>query len=251
MDTLRLSPIRKPPSVPEVVVAEIQRLVAAGGLRLGDRLPPERELAELLGVGRSSIREAIHALEMMGLVEVRHGTGAFLAGEPGRWLLEPLKWASDSQMRLFRDLIEARLSVEVTLAQLAAERATEEDLAALREAAQRRAAATAGQYLETGFAFHQAVAQAAHNQVLAFMLSAAKHLYFDVLAGLEQAREPLAAFRMSQQAGHGRILAAIERHDVRAAGEAMREHLAEILAYYPRLASGDTQKGGATTTSEP
>src|SRR5712664_1861430 len=184
MTSIGLVRIRKPPSVPEAVIAQIQTLVSSGALRTGDRLPPERELAERLGVGRSSIREAIQALQMMGMAEVRHGTGVFLTGEPGRWLLEPLKWTSDSRMRLFKDLIEARLSVEVTLAQLAA----------LRAAADRRAVATSGQYLESGFAFHQSIAEAAHNQVLAFMLGAAKHLYLDVLAGLEQAREPLEAF---------------------------------------------------------
>jgi len=249
MNSIGLARLRKPPSVPEAVITQIQALVSAGALRACDRLPPERELAERLGVGRSSIREAIQALQMMGVAEVRHGTGVFLTGEPGRWLLEPLKWTSDSRMRLFEDLIEARLSVEGTLAQLAARRATKVEVAALRAAAERRAAATSGEYLESGFAFHQAVAEAAHNQVLAFMLGAAKHLYFDVLAGLEQAREPLEAFRLSQHAGHSRILAAIERHDPRAAGRAMREHLAEIQAYYPRLVAGHEVRGAAARTS--
>jgi len=249
MTSIGLARIRKPPSVPEAVIAQIQTLVSSGALRTGDRLPPERELAERLGVGRSSIREAIQALQMMGMAEVRHGTGVFLTGGPGRWLLEPLKWTSDSRMRLFKDLIEARLSVEVTLAQLAAQRATEAEVAALRAAADRRAVATSGQYLESGFAFHQSIAEAAHNQVLAFMLGAAKHLYLDVLAGLEQAREPLEAFRRSQHAGHRRILRAIERHDPRTAGRAMREHLTEIQAYYPALVAGHEARGGAARTS--
>src|SRR5437879_13231203 len=179
MTSIGLARIRKPPSVPVAVIAQIQTLVSSGALRTGGRLPPERELAERLGVGRSSIREAIQALQMMGMAEVRHGTGVFLTGGPGRWLLEPLKWTSDSRMRLFKDLIEARLSVEVTLAQLAAQRATEAEVAALRAAADRRAVATSGQYLESGFACQQAIAEAARHQVAAVLPAAAQDHYPD------------------------------------------------------------------------
>src|SRR5260370_42401306 len=138
MTSIGLARIRRPPSAPEAVIAQTQPLVSSGALGTGDRLPPERELAERLGVGRSSIREAIQALQMMGMAEVRHGTGAFLTGEPGRWLLEPLKGTSDSRRRLFKDLIEPRLSGEVTLPQLAAQRATAAQVAALRAAADPR-----------------------------------------------------------------------------------------------------------------
>ena len=115
---------------------------------VGDRLPPERELARQLSVGRSSLREAMQGLQTMGLVEVRHGVGTFFTSEPSRWLLSPLRFSNTSPRRLFAELIEARLLVEVRLAALAAERAAREDIARIKEAAERRAHAARGQYLD-------------------------------------------------------------------------------------------------------
>jgi GntR family transcriptional repressor for pyruvate dehydrogenase complex len=231
-------------------MAEIQRLFTAGHLREGDRLPGERELAEQLGVGRSSVRAAIQGLQLMGLAEVRHGTGAFLSSEPGRWLLEPLKWGHSSH-QLFEALIEARLSVEVTLARLAAQRAEPEDIERLSAAAERRAEARPGQYVRTGFAFHQAVAEAAHSQVLSFMLAAAKQLYLEILESIERPSELLATFDLKQQEGHRRIVSAIQQGDASAAAHAMEEHLVELCDFYPRLvpdgAASTDIKGGLLT----
>ncbi|MDQ6673943.1 MAG: FCD domain-containing protein [Chloroflexota bacterium] len=234
-------------SVPRAVMAEIQRLFVTGQLHQGDRLPGERELAEQLGVGRSSVRAALQGLQMIGLVNVHHGTGAFLTSELGRWLLEPLKWGHSSRGELFEALIEARLSVEVTLARVAAQRANTEDLERLRAAAERRARAVPGQYLRTGLEFHQAVAQAAHSQVLAFMLAGATHLYTEVLESIERPSELLATFRHKQQAGHVRILVAVEQGNAIAAAEAMQNHILELREFYPQLVLEDapsSQIGG-------
>src|SRR5207237_387215 len=84
--------MRRPQSLPDAVMAEIQRAFIHGGWKIGEQLPPERELAKQLSVGRSSLREAMQGLQTMGLVEVRHGVGTFLASEPGKWLLSPLRF---------------------------------------------------------------------------------------------------------------------------------------------------------------
>ena len=131
--------MRRPKSLPDAVMSEIQRVFVERGLKLGDRLPPERELARQLAVGRSSLREAIQGLQTMGVVEVRHGVGTFFTSEPSKWLLSPLRFSTTPPRRLFAELIEARLLVEVRLAVLAAERATKEDIARLKEAAEKRA----------------------------------------------------------------------------------------------------------------
>jgi GntR family transcriptional repressor for pyruvate dehydrogenase complex len=83
-----------------------------------------------LSVGRLSLREAMQGLQTMGPVEVRHGVGTFFTSEPSRWLLSPLRFSNTSPRRLFAELVEAPLLVEVRLAALAAERATREDIAA-------------------------------------------------------------------------------------------------------------------------
>jgi GntR family transcriptional regulator, transcriptional repressor for pyruvate dehydrogenase complex len=241
---MSLSPIRRPLSVPEAAIAEIQRAFETGSLQEGDRLPAERELATRLGIGRSSVREAILALETMGVVEVRHGVGAFITCEPGRWLLEPLKWTSDSPPSLFSELLEARLTVEVRLAQLAAERATDGDVEAIQEAARLRAEARPSEYLERGIAFHLAVASAAHNQVLTFMLMAVSRLYFDVLEMLDRGtQQALVDYRARQQGGHEQILSAIAARAPAAAGRAMEEHLNQIKTEFPRVAAALVERG--------
>ncbi len=113
--------------------------------------------------------------------------------------------------------------VEVRLSELAAERATSEDIEALHEAAQERAHATTGQYLQRGIDFHLAIASAAHHDVLAFMLNAVSHLYFDVLQSLDRGtQEALDTFRSRQQGGHDRVRAMIEAQNPKAAGDVCR-----------------------------
>jgi GntR family transcriptional repressor for pyruvate dehydrogenase complex len=217
-------------------MAEIQRFFIQRGLKVGDRLPPERELAKQLSVGRSSLREAIHGLQVMGLVEVRHGVGMFFASEPATWLLPPAKFYDTPPPRLFSELIEARLLVEVRLAALAAERATPDDIARLRQAAAERACAGRGEYVERGLDFHLAIAAAAHHSVLASMLHAVAHLYFDVLDSLDPAvQDREAAFRARQQGGHDEVLRRIEARDPESAADAMRAHLQDLQAEFPAI----------------
>lgn len=223
-------------------MAEIQRVFVQGGLKVGERLPTERELAKHLAVGRSSLREAMQGLQTMGFVEVRHGVGTFLISEPGKWLLSPLQYNGTPPRRLFGELIEARLLVEVRLAERAAEHATDADLRRLREAAQKRAHAETGQYLERGLDFHLAIAAAAHQTVLSSMLTAVSHLYLDVLGSLDRAAQDVeAAFRSRQQGGHDDILRTIEARDPAGAAAAMQAHLLDLQTDFPTITepSGD------------
>jgi GntR family transcriptional regulator, transcriptional repressor for pyruvate dehydrogenase complex len=225
--------MRRPQSLPDVVISEIQQAFVRRGLRVGDRLPPERELAKQLSVGRSSLREAIQGLQTMGFVETRHGVGTFFTSEPGTWSLGPLKYRNRPPRRLFEELIEARLLVEVRLAALAAERATAEDLARLREAAERRAQARRGEYTESGLNFHLAIAAAANHAVLLAMLEAVSNLYSDTLSSLDSvAQDAMAAFRARQQGGHDEILRAIESRNPQAAAAAMRAHLIDLQSEF-------------------
>jgi GntR family transcriptional regulator, transcriptional repressor for pyruvate dehydrogenase complex len=242
MSEIGVTRVLKPRSVPEAVIHEMQRLYRLGKLKPGDRLPPEADFADQLGVGRSSVREAIRALQVMGLVEVRHGVGTFLTVEPGRLLLEPVKWVANSQERLFFDLIDARLCVEVTLARLATERLSEESLARIRERNERRRGAGPKNHVSKGFQFHLAIAEAADSPVLSFMMAAAANLYHEVLEQFERAEQGLQEeFFRRQQAGHDAILAAIERRDPPGAELAMREHLLESKRFYSLLTPTEDQ----------
>jgi GntR family transcriptional repressor for pyruvate dehydrogenase complex len=142
----------------------------AAGLRAGAKLPAERVLAEQLGVSRASLRQAIVALEVQGLVEVRHGGGTYLRSDG----LQPAPLAEvlDRQRRL-PDILDAREALEVKIAALAAERRTAADMEQIERALTTMAAAVDhGRPAEHGdAAFHAAVTAAAHSAVLARMMS--------------------------------------------------------------------------------
>jgi GntR family transcriptional repressor for pyruvate dehydrogenase complex len=134
----------------------------------GDRIPSERELCDLLGVGRASLREALKALEIMGLIEVRVGDGTFVCHR-SQFLARPLLWAiTGSTQTDLQELIEARSALERELAELAAERATAEELAEIGKhlEAMEKGASDQAAFLESDLNFHLAIARAAHNRIL-------------------------------------------------------------------------------------
>jgi len=216
---LRVIPRTKP--VPELILDEIQRLITAGILRTGDRLPSESELAERFGVGRSSLREAMRALQLLGIVEVIQGKGTFLR----QTFILPLAtdWARLSRMGLISQVMEARQIIEVVIAQLAAERATEEDIAAMRAAIGRaeEAHGDLGISGEASVEFHLALAEATHNEILALMYKTVKDLY------LETARETQVTpdIMENRLQDHRRILECVEQQNPELASQLMAEHI--------------------------
>jgi DNA-binding FadR family transcriptional regulator len=147
------------------VIEQIRKLVADETYRVGDRLPAEGELSEMFGVGRSTIREAMRVLSHRGLVEVRHGEGTYVTSHTIRESME-----ERLQRAVLADIYEARLYLELALAELAAQRRDSKDVAAMRKCLkQRKTAATAGDvpaYFDADFAFHLAVAKAAKSPAL-------------------------------------------------------------------------------------
>ena len=112
-------------------MAQIQAWIAENGLEIGDRLPPERELATRLGVSRATVSQALVAMEVVGMVSVRHGDGVILVEPEGS---TKVTRALRRHARQLPEIIEARDALETKLAALAAERRTEADLAAIEEA---------------------------------------------------------------------------------------------------------------------
>lgn len=162
-----LSPVARKPLY-EHLVEHLRAYVVEAGLSAGDRLPSERELSERLGVSRASLRQAIVALEVQGIVEVKHGEGTFL--RTARMDTLPIAQLADLKRRL-PDILDAREAIEVKLAELAAERRTEPDLAALDAAlVKMQHEIDGGATGEQGDRdFHQSVVLAAHSEVLAHM----------------------------------------------------------------------------------
>ncbi|MEV1006721.1 FadR/GntR family transcriptional regulator [Streptomyces sp. NPDC049881] len=216
----------------EQVVERLRSHVADGGLRAGDRLPPERELAQRLGVSRASVRQAIVVLEVQGLVEVRHGGGTYLVGDSLD--AEPVERLMERRRRL-PDVLEAREALETKLAELAAERRTEDDLAAIAAALDHmeREIAGGGHGVEGDRLFHAAVTAAAHSALLAeFMRSIAEQIAESRTESLRQPGRPARSL-----AQHRAIQEAIAAGRPGPAATAMRRHVRTVAKV--RLLSWD------------
>lgn len=217
-----LAPIPRTPLY-ERLVERLRDHIRDAGLQPGDRLPAERQLAAQLGVSRVTVKQAIVALEVQGLVEVRHGGGTFLRSTDLR--PAPLAAMLDRRRRL-PDILDAREALEVKLAELAAERRTDDDVQALDDALalMQRDIAAGGQGLDGDAAFHGAVTRAARSSLLQRMMAdLAEDIGETRQESLSQSGRP---DRSLQQ--HRDIAEAVRDMDVRGAGTAMRRHLRSV-----------------------
>jgi DNA-binding FadR family transcriptional regulator len=205
------------------VVRSLVSLVLEEGLTPGDRLPSERELMKRLSVGRSSLREAIRALVALGIVEVVPGSGTYVARGESAALARPLSWSLLMSERSTRDVIDTRRAVEVELAGLAAERATPADLARIHECLRLMQICDGDEaaFVRYDLAFHLAIAQGAHSQVLYHVLDTLRHIlrvWFHEVA-------PQSATIEERIARHAAIDETIRSRDVARARELMAAHL--------------------------
>ncbi|MFE6752641.1 FadR/GntR family transcriptional regulator [Streptomyces sp. NPDC057684] len=192
-----LRPVPRP-RLYEQVVERLREYVQAESLQAGDRLPPERDLAERLAVSRTSVRQAIVALEVQGLVEVRHGGGTFLLRD--RLDAEPLQAMVERRRRL-PDVLDARDALETKIAALAAERRTDEDLKEIDAALEAMAGAVRRGELcvAEDQRFHAAVTAAAHSPLLAeFMAEIAEPIAESRNESLRQPDRPAQSLHQHQ-----------------------------------------------------
>jgi GntR family transcriptional regulator, transcriptional repressor for pyruvate dehydrogenase complex len=210
----------------EQVAEQIQRLIARGVLKPGDRLPPERDLVAKFGVGRGSIRDAIRTLEVMGIVEPRQGHGTVVRELSADSLVVPLASVLSQKRELVSELLDVRRMIEPGLAARAARNATAEEVAQLDDILrrQREKMARGEPSVEEDSEFHYAIAVAARNTVILRVL--------DVLMDLlreSRTRSLQVPGRLERSfAGHQRVLRAIKRRDAAGAENAVRQHLKEI-----------------------
>jgi GntR family transcriptional repressor for pyruvate dehydrogenase complex len=207
----------------EQVIEQLRAYATDAGLKTGDKLPPERELADRLGVSRVSIKQAIVALEVQGLLEVRHGGGTYLRRDSLD--VEPIDVLVDRKRRL-PDVLEAREALETKLAELAAGRRTDEDLAEIDSAlTQMRAEIETGEFgVDGDRRFHAAVTAAAHSALMAqFMRSMAERIAESRQESLQQPGRPVRSLGQ-----HQRIADAIRAGDGAAAAAAMRRHVRSV-----------------------
>ena len=212
---------RREPISSEVAQVLVRHLLG-GAYQPGQRLPSERALAESLGVGRSVVREALKSLTLLGLVEVRQGDGTYLQSRGSNLLPVSFEWGLLLGQHQLQDTIEARTELEVVLAGFAAERRSEQDVRELGELLRgMRDATDTAAFVSADVAFHLRVAKSAQNSILEQMLVSIQSL---LRSWITRVREAATDHGPSYR-DHVPIHAAIERGDVAAAREAMRNHL--------------------------
>lgn len=221
-----LGPLRPSPLV-EQATERLRTQIATGHWPVGTRLPGETTLAKDLGIGRSTLREALRALAGAGLVQARQGAGVFVTA------LEPAEdWPTRLRRAAVADVYEVRMLVEVEAAHLAATRRTPADIAALTAAldARRTAAhSTDADFVDADIALHAAVVAAAHNPVLT-------DLFAEFTPALRQALIDLVDLLTLRtpdpnpgEDSHTTLVHAIESGDTQGAAEALRGELGETL----------------------
>jgi len=195
-------------------------------LKPGDVLPPERELANQLGVSRGSVRDAIRSLELVGLLEPQQGRGTVVCEPSAEALAGPLAAVLVQKRKLVGQLLDVRKIIEPPLARRAAQHATAVQIAEMEQILERqsekvRRGETA---IEEDNEFHYRIALAADNSVLLRIVD----VLMDMLQEIRRRSLQASGRAQKSLAGHRRILAALQRHDPGASESAMLRHLEEI-----------------------
>jgi len=236
-----ITPVRRT-TLTESAFEQLISYVVNGSWKSGDRIPAERDLCQQLGIARTSLREALKAMELIGMLDSRVGDGTFVCPR-SEFLSRPLLWAfTGTDHAELRDIMEARTLIEENLAGLAAERGSEEEISAIEQAVQmmRDSIERGDSILEADLAFHLAIASAAHNEVLRNAVQLLRNLmrqwlYFKLL---------LPDVPQIVVKRHETVLQAIRRRDPSAARAAMRKHLDETVALVTQVMKQRQAKTG-------
>ena len=211
-------------SVKDQTLEQLKNYILSGAVPLGERLPSERALADALGVGRYSVREALKVLEAVGLVESRVGEGTFLTTNTGASFGRILGLSLATWGGTIIELLDARMMIEVEAARAAAERAQpkqvrliESELNAMHANMHR-----VRQYLKADMNFHRRIGEASQNVIISQFVSNLIDLLEEVLNETHSDSLPAQA---EGGGTHQAIFDAIARGDADAAGDLMRDHI--------------------------
>ncbi|MFC4455463.1 FadR/GntR family transcriptional regulator [Deinococcus sonorensis] len=217
--------------IADQVVETLQDWFRTGDLTPGMRLPPERELAARLGVSRTSLRDALRQLELLGYLDARQGNGTYVRQPDGEAMSQPFRTLVRALPQNATDLLEFRRLLEPEVAALAAERLTARGRAALQASLQRQRALPDHSALlgREDARFHDVLAQEAGNTVVLRVLETLRDLLSDV-----RAISLPAAGSSRTVDDHERIIQAVLAQDRDGARQAMRAHLDDVAQTYAR-----------------
>ncbi len=211
----------------EEVVTRLHEMIQNGDLASGDRLPPERDLAKLLGVSRPTLRAGIRSLTTVGILQSKQGAGTFVAEAEESPTLDTSALRLLSALHGFTsdEMFEARLALEMSIAALAAERADSEQMVQLAEevAGMYASLDRPEQYLVHDMQFHQTIAAASGNRILTALMNMVASILFEYRS--KTVKRAIDLKDSAEQ--HHNIYKAIREHDPEAARQAMRRHLIE------------------------
>jgi GntR family transcriptional repressor for pyruvate dehydrogenase complex len=212
--------------VSQDIIEQIRDLVTSGRLKPGDRLPSERELSQALSVSRSSVREAVRAMESLGLIQARAGEGTFVASPSGSRGNDPIIASLHQDWSTQHKLFEVRRVIEPDLAALAARRATAEQIEKLRTTLNEQEAEIlrGGTGVKQDSTFHFLMAEATGNEALVRIVDS----LMDLLLKTREESLHHGERRAQSLRQHRTILAAIEARDPRAAERLMRDHIRDV-----------------------
>lgn len=209
------------------IVEQIQRRILAGELKVGDHLPPERDLAEQFQVSRTAVREAVKTLSEKGLVAVRPGRGTFVTNGTSQAVRSSLGMMMKiGQPDGTQDVVEVREIFEPEIAALAAQRASAENIAAMLRAVETmdQALNDAETFIEADLDFHLALAEASNNVIILALLDS----FVDLLREQRMRIFFVDGGPQRGQMHHKRILDAVIHHKPEAARDEMRKHLLQV-----------------------
>ncbi len=210
---------------PEEIAERLSAMVQSGILKRGDRLPPERDLAKQLGVSRPTLRAGIRALTAIGVLQSIQGAGNFVIDADDSPALDeqPLRLLASLHGFTLDEMFETRLAIEMDIARLAAERATDEHLAAMSEAVAEMFASldSPADYLTHDVRFHQIIAAASGNRILTALMNMVAKVFYET-----RCKTVHRAMDLKESAeSHRMIYRAIRDREPQAAQRLMREHL--------------------------
>ncbi|WP_223839450.1 FadR/GntR family transcriptional regulator [Nocardiopsis deserti] len=242
----------------EPLAAEVARqlldYLMSGQVQVGERIPSERQLTELMGVNRPAVREAIKSLGMMGVVEVRPGSGTYFRGSDIDSLYRVFEWGLVLGEKRIMELMEARAHLEELVAGLAAQNRSEADVVLLRERLHTMRDSGERGFADADVAFHLAIADAGGNTVLRDMLRGLRTVMHS-WTGRNVAK---LAHMKTAYADHVPIFEAIENQDAAAARTAMAAHMSNAARRLLGTVDPETahkltaeNKGGLTGAGEP
>src|SRR6202790_3660202 len=211
----------------EQIVKQIEESILKGALKPGDQLPAERDFAHQFGVSRTAIREAVKALREKGLVEAYPGRGTFITDGTSYAIRQSLdRMVKIGQTEGSGYLVEVREILEPEIAALAATRADDENLVAMREAVivMDTARRDSDAFIEADLDFHLALAEAAANPLILTLIDS-------IVGLLREQRTRIFLVEGGPERGqyhHKRVLEAVEHRDPNGAREAMKAHLRQV-----------------------